>query len=78
MHSSVFGNFIDCHNPDILVGTESWLNSSIPVMKYFHLVHVFRRDRPTGHGGGVFIYCNKSFAIQEIPLTTDCEVVASP
>ena len=60
-----------------MVGTESWLNLSITFNEIFHLVSMFSEETDlTGHGGGVFICCNKSFAIQEIPLTTDFEVVA--
>ena len=71
-------NLIDCHNPKIIIGTESWLNSNITSSEIFPTeFQVIRRDRPAGHGGGIFIAWNKLFSWQEIHLQTDCEIVAS-
>ena len=52
--------FIEIEQPDILIGTESWLDENILTPEIFpdHL-QVFRRDRNV-HGGGVFIAINKT------------------
>ena len=69
-------HLIESTNPDIIIGTESWLNSDIsnnsvfPTDKY----NVIRRDRGS-RGGGVFILTENSLnATHEEDLETECEI----
>ena len=55
-----FRTLIETHQPDIITGTESWLNENIPSSNYFPVNYeTFRRDRTTP-GGGIFICVHKS------------------
>ena len=55
-----FWNLIDTYNPDIVIGTESWLSEEINNAKVFRDNYMtFRRDR-SSRGGGVFI-CVKNY-----------------
>jgi hypothetical protein len=50
-----FLNLVDTHNPDVVIGTESWLSDEINNAEVFRDDYIiFRRDRST-RGGGVFI-----------------------
>jgi hypothetical protein len=50
-----FWNLIDTYNPDVVIGTESWLSGEINNAEVFRDDYItFRRDRCT-RGGGVFI-----------------------
>ena len=71
---------IDSENPDIIVGTESWLSPSIydgeifpPSLGY----SVYRRDRETQTtGGGIFIMVRNTFMSNMKPqFNTSCEVM---
>ena len=73
---------IDTVKPDILIGTETWLDPSISSYEYFpsDLYNVFRHDRPPNINnqshGGVLIAVTKDFISSEIQtLQTDCEIV---
>jgi len=58
---AVLDNLIYEHKPDVIVGTESWLKSSITSSEIFApQFEVFRRDRSDGYGG-VFLACNKMY-----------------
>jgi len=55
-----FWNLIDTYNPDVVMGTESWLSGEINNAKVFRDDYItFRRDR-CSRGGGVFI-CIKNY-----------------
>jgi hypothetical protein len=50
-----FWNLVDTYNPDIIIGTESWLREDIGNTEIFRAdFTTFRRDR-NARGGGVFI-----------------------
>ena len=74
----LFHAFIETENPDILIGTESWLNESIQTSEIFpkHF-NVFRSDRPDRKGGGVFIAVKDSLpATDRIDFhVEDCEIM---
>jgi Reverse transcriptase (RNA-dependent DNA polymerase)/Endonuclease-reverse transcriptase len=54
-----FETLIEMHTPDIIAGTESWLDVNDPNSLYFpDCYEVFRRDRGS-RGGGVFICVHK-------------------
>ncbi|XP_019618466.1 PREDICTED: uncharacterized protein LOC109465549 [Branchiostoma belcheri] len=65
--------------PDILVITETWLDSTCNITEYFpnHLnMQVFYRNRPEDSHGGVLIAVSNEFiCTQEPDLETDCEMV---
>ena len=49
-------NLVDMYNPDVVIGTESWLKEDINNAEVFRTdFTTYRRDR-TARGGGVFIY----------------------
>jgi len=55
-----FWNLIDTYNPDVVIGTESWLSEEINKAEVFRDDYItFRRDR-CSRGGGVFI-CVKNY-----------------
>ncbi len=74
---SEFHTLIDSVKPDIIFGTESWLNSDILDSEIFpgsYTVH--RRDRVGKQGGGVFVAVNSDIvASRETELETDCELI---
>jgi len=55
-----FWNLIDAYNPDVVIGTESWLSEEINNAEVFRDDYIsFRRHR-CSRGGGVFI-CVKNY-----------------
>ena len=75
---------LDTTKPDIIIGTETWLDSSISSSEYFPASRctVYRRDRPPNskeHShGGVLIAINSEFdstCTEVNSLQTDCEIV---
>ena len=73
-----FEALLDGENPDIIVGTESWLNDTISTGEIFPpCYNVFRRDRETEQrGGGVFIAVkNTLLACAEPDLQTNSEII---
>ena len=64
---------------DIVIGTESWLDSSVKSSEVFppHFKS-YRRDRSDGKGGGVFILVSDSYDScepEELTVDQDCELV---
>ena len=74
-------NMISSLQGDIVIGSESWLNSSIKSQEVFpEGFNSYRRDRPAGSGGGVFILVSKQFHSSQpeeliIEENTDCELL---
>ncbi|CAC5402086.1 unnamed protein product [Mytilus coruscus] len=73
---------IDTVKPDIIMGTETWLDSDTSSYDYFppELYNVYRDDRPPNKNeqshGGVLIAITKDFVSSEIKeLKTYCEIV---
>ncbi|KAK3090224.1 hypothetical protein FSP39_010191 [Pinctada imbricata] len=73
---------IDTVKPDIILGTETWLNSSISSYDYFppDLYNVYRNDRVSGpkhtSHGGVLIAITKDLISSEVKeLQSDCEII---
>ncbi|KAI8483732.1 hypothetical protein Bbelb_385240 [Branchiostoma belcheri] len=68
---------VDTYKPDIVAGTESWLNQNIASSEIFpsnYIAH--RKDRQTGQGGGVFQANRDDLIVTHRPdLDTDCEVL---
>ena len=74
-----FAHMVDSLKPDIIVGTESWLSTTIGSCECFPLddYQIERRDRESGsHGGGVFIASKRDLIMDRTPeLETDCEIL---
>ena len=71
-----FFNLINEHNPDFIVGTESWLSHSIHNNEIFPLTYwIYRHDRADGYGG-VFVACKSNIISEEISFSTLCEIAA--
>ena len=69
---------IDQHKPDVIFGTESWLNSNIESNEIFpNGYKIYRKDRPDDcHGGGVFQAVKNDIIItHRSDLDTDCEII---
>ena len=62
-------NLIDSTDPDIVIASETWLNSSIKNSEIFqpYVYEVSRKDRPDGYGG-VLIAAKKSLNSQELSV----------
>jgi hypothetical protein len=71
-----FWNLMDTYNPDVVIGTESWLSEEINNAEIFRDDYItFRRDRCT-RGGGVFI-CVKNFIdCRELWTDEDFKIIA--
>ena len=75
-------NLLDSVNPDIIIGTETWLDPSVSSSEYFDLntYSVFRKDRPPNskgqyHGGVLIAIKNEYQSVENKELQTDCESV---
>ena len=74
---SDFHALLDLHEPDIVLGCESKIDSTIPTYSIFpDTYEIFRKDR-TLNGGGVFIAIrNDLAAVHEHRLDSDqCEII---
>jgi hypothetical protein len=71
-----FWNLVDTYNPNVVIGTESWLRDGINNAEVFRNDYItFRRDRST-RGGGVFI-CVKNYIDSSVLWTdVDFEMIA--
>ncbi|XP_076448236.1 uncharacterized protein LOC143284959 [Babylonia areolata] len=68
-----FSNLVQATRPDIIVGTESWLNQSHSNAEIFPRgFNIYRIDRPPGewdkeNAGGVFILVSENLTSHEMP-----------
>jgi hypothetical protein len=70
-----FFNLIDTYNPDVVIGTESWLSEEINNAEVFTDDYItFRRDRCT-RGGGVFICIKNVIDCRELRTGEDFEMI---
>ena len=65
-----FCNLVESTQPDVIVCTETWLNSDIANGEIFSQdiakkFNVFRRDREHTKGGGVFIAVSSVWCVLE-------------
>jgi hypothetical protein len=71
-----FWNLIDTYNPDVVIGTESWLSEEINSTEIFRDDYItFRRDR-FSRGGGVFICVKNYIDCRELCSNEDFEMLA--
>ncbi len=75
-----FQTFLADTDPDIILGTESWLKPEVSSSEVFPQEYsVFRKDRQADikkSGGGVFILTRKEYICSELTIKTQCEFVA--
>ena len=66
---------MDTENTDVIIGTETWLSSSVKICEYFPSNYsVFRKDRLYGYGG--VLIAVKGLSCQELDeLCSDCEAI---
>jgi hypothetical protein len=71
-----FWNLIDTYDPDVVIGTESWLREEISNADIFRADYTtFRRDRHA-RGGGVFICVKNYIACAELWVDEEFEMIA--
>ena len=74
-------NLIQSTRADIIIGTESWLSPEIKSVEVFPPnFTIYRRDRPKGQGGGVFVLVSSLYESEEpeelkVDQELDCELV---
>jgi hypothetical protein len=62
----------DSAKPDIIIGTETWFDNTIPSTEFFPttMFNVFRKDRPPNNKnkshGGVLLAITKDFISSEV------------
>ena len=62
-------NVIDSSDPDIIVGTETWLNPAIYSSEVIPSNYItYRRDRPDGYGG-VLLAVRNNFVVEQLEDT---------
>jgi hypothetical protein len=70
-----FWNLVDTCNPDVVIGTESWLKEDINNAEVFRSdFTTFRRDR-SARGGGVFVCVKNFIASKELWVDEDFEMI---
>ncbi len=70
-----FWNLISCTNPDIVIGSETWLKPEIYNAEILPDGYdLYRKDRADGYGG-VLIATKKNLITQEISLESNAEAV---
>ena len=73
-------NILDSLKPDIVIGTETWLNPNIKdtELAFSDKYKVYRRARTGQQGGGVLFAINKNFfsdEVEELHPGNDCEII---
>jgi hypothetical protein len=72
-----FWNFVDTYNPDVIIGTESWLKEEISNAQVLRAdFTTFGRDRSARGGGGGFICIINLVAYTELWVHEDVEMIA--
>jgi len=74
---SVLDNHIDFYKPNIIIGTETWFKPTISSSEVFSSHYqVIRKDRHDGYGRVLIAY-DKTLPLEEVPIASTCEIVAS-
>ena len=73
---SSFHEFIHSYDPDIILGSESWLTVDFFSNEIFPSTYnTFRKDRHLKQGGGVFFCCEDTISCKEVHINNECEAV---
>jgi hypothetical protein len=70
---------IDSSNPDVIIGTETWLDpdiNSAEVIPNYMGFDVYRRDRSDDHHGGVLIATKRELELEEITQSKNIELIS--
>src|SRR6185312_13310425 len=71
----LFQTEVETHDPDIILGCETWLDDSIPDSLYFpNSYQVFRRDR-NSHGGGICICVKQQLNATLVSVHKELEIM---
>jgi hypothetical protein len=69
-------NLLQSTEPDIIIATETWLNTSVSSSELeCDGFTIYRKDRLAGAGGGVLIAINSSLTSSEVSITTSSEIL---
>ena len=69
-------NIIDSYNPNIIIGTETWLTESIHSSEIFpSSYNVYRKDRKGTIGGGVLIAIRTDVISEQLSADSDTESI---
>ena len=70
-------NILESVKPDILIGTETWLDPNIKDSEIFPSGYrLHRKDKVTSGGGGVLIAVKNEYNSEDVPeLDANCEIV---
>ena len=70
-------NVLESVKPDILIGTETWLDPQIKDSEIFPSGYkLHRNDRKSSSGGGVLIAVKNEYNSEDVPkLYAECELV---
>ena len=67
---------IDFHKPDVIIGSETWINPSIKNEELFPDNYaVVRKDREDSYGGVLVAYKNDFIGTLRMDLDSECEIV---
>ena len=69
-------NLLEITKPDIIIATETWLNSSISdaELKYDDFI-IYRKDRANSTHGGVLIAVNSMITTTEVSIVCPAEII---
>lgn len=71
-------SLVSSSNSDLVILTETWLTADVTDAELFDLTHdfvIFRRDRPSGRGGGVLIAAKRNLFCSTINVPTALEIL---
>ena len=69
-------NLVHTTKPDVIIATETWLNSSIGNAELeMDSYTIYRRDRKEGNHGGVLIAVNSAITSTEIEIKSEAEIL---
>ena len=69
-------HLIDTEKPDIIAGSETWLNSTVPSSEIFPAnYNVYRSDRTKGSHGGALLAIKAEYTAELIETSQDVEAV---
>ena len=69
-------NVLESVKPDIVIGTETWLDSNFKDSEIFPSGYKLHRKNRTANGGGVLIAVKEEYNSEDVPeLDTSCEII---
>ena len=69
-------NLLHTTKPDVIIATETWLNSTIGNAELeCDSYNIYRRDRKSGNHGGVMIAVNSAITSTEVEIKSEAEIL---